>query len=109
MALERQKNELFNGQISTIKEAVMKILHNKQRLYKYVNTQEVNENIIVTTIKPLFWPLLLKTKFVIEITEEDNAVNVRAKTVAQPQIKGDIFKMYNGYLNDFFKSLHNNS
>lgn len=108
MSLEREQNELFNGQFNTIKEAVMQTLHDKQRLYKYINTQEINENFVVTTIKPLFWPLLLKTRFEIQILREDNSVNIIAKTVAQRQIKGDAFKMYNGYLNDFFKSLHNN-
>ena len=109
MTLERNRVEQFKGNLNTVKIAVIKTLQNKQRLYKYINTEETEENIIVTTIKPTFWPLLLKTKFVIELTQNDNQVCVNAKTVAQPQIKGDVFKIYNGYINDFFSSLRNNS
>jgi hypothetical protein len=109
MALEREQNELFNRQLNTAKKSVMKTLHNKHLFYKYIDTKEVNENLITTTIKPLFWPLLLKTKIEIQILQENNSVNVIAKTIAQPQIKGDVFKMYNGCLNSFFKSLRSNS
>jgi len=109
MALERNRVEQFKGNLNTVKISVLNTLQNKQRLYKYINTKEIEENIIVTTIKPTFWPLLLKTKFVIELTQTDNQVCVNARTVAQPKIKGDALKMYNGYINDFFSSLRNNS
>jgi len=109
MALERKQDANFNSSYSTIKASIMRTLHNKKGSYKYINTHEESEELIITTIKPLFWPLILKTTLEIKIKKNNNIINICAKTVAQPQITGDIFKMYTRYLNDFFTALNKNS
>ena len=109
MTVIREKTEYFHGALSTVKDAVDKTLIEKHLLYKYTNTKITEENIVTTIIKPIFWPLFLTTKLEISINQENENIVVKAKTISQKHIKGDIFRMYNGYLNDFFTKLQNNS
>ncbi len=107
MTVKRELAESFNIPSADISESILNILKGKQASYKYVNTSEVKENYFKTTIKPNFWPLVLSTKFEVQIIPEGSQSKVVAKTISQPFGFADVFGIYNGYIQDFFSTLRN--
>ena len=108
MTVKRELAESFNIPSADISESILNILKGKQPSYKYVNTSEVKENYFKTTIKPNIWPLLLSTKFEVQIIPDGSQSKVVAKTISQPYLFfGDVFDFYNGYIRDFFSTLRN--
>lgn len=59
-------------------------------------------------IRPRIWPLLLATRVSIELhqSDTDSGVSVALNTSSQPLIFGDVFGMYNRYLDRFAQRLH---
>ena len=107
MTVKRELAESFNIPSADISESILNILKGKQPSYKYVNTSEVQENYYKTTIEPNIWPLLLSTKFEVQIISNGSQSKVVAKTISQPYLFGDVFGFYNGYIRDFFSTLRN--
>ena len=108
MTVKRELAESFNIPSADISESILNILKGKQPSYKYVNTSEVKENYFKTTIEPNIWPLLLSTKFEVQIIPDGSQSKVVAKTISQPYLfGGDVFDFYNGYIRDFFSTLRN--
>ena len=107
MTVKRELAESFNIPSADISESILNILKGKQPSYKYVNTSEVKENHFKTTIEPNIWPLLLSTKFEVQIIPDGSQSKVVAKTISQPFLFGDVFGFYNGYIQDFFSTLRN--
>ncbi len=108
MTVKRELAECFNIPSADISESILNILKGKQPSYKYVNASEVKENYFKTTIKPNIWPLLLSTKFEVQITPVGSHIKVVAKTISQRYLfGGDVFDFYNGYIRDFFSTLRN--
>jgi len=108
MTVKRELAESFNIPLADISVSILNILKGRHPSYKYVNTSEVNENYFKTTIKPNIWPLLLSTKFEVQIIPEGSRSKVVAKTISQPYLfGGDVLDFYNGYIRDFFSTLRN--
>jgi hypothetical protein len=108
MTVKIELAESFNIPSADISESILNLLQGKQPSYKYVNTSEVKENYFTTTIKPIIWPLLLSTKFEVQIIPDGSQSKVVAKTISQPYLfGGDVFDFYNGYIRDFFSTLRN--
>ena len=109
MAVKRKRSETFDFPTIDLSETVLKVLEKRQRWYRYTNTTVVSKNRIVTTIKQIGWPLLLATRFDVEIVPEGTGLNVIAETTSQYSIWGDVFQFYNGYIRDFFAALNRRS
>ena len=107
MTVKRELAESFNIPSADISESILNILKGKQPSYKYINTSQVQENYFKTTIKPNLWPLILSTKFEVQIIPDGPRSKVVAKTISQPYIFCDIIGCYNGYIQDFFSTLRN--
>ena len=107
MTVKRELAESFKVPSTDISESILNILKGRQSSYKYVKTAEVQENYFKTTIKPNYWPLFLSTKFEVQIIPNGSQSKVVAKTISQRYLFGDIFGMYNGYIQDFFSTLRN--
>jgi hypothetical protein len=108
MTVKRELAESFNVPSADISESILNILKGKRPSYKYVNTSVVMVNYFKTTIEPNIWPLLLSTKFEVQIIPDGSQSKVVAKTISQPYLfGGDIFDFYNGYIRDFFSTLRN--
>lgn len=107
MTIIRERVESFNVSSKDISKSILNILENNHSSYKYVKTIQVQRNYFQTTIKPNNWPFFLSTKFEVKVIPDGSQCEVVAKTISQSYLFGDVFRMYDGYIQDFFSTLRN--
>jgi hypothetical protein len=101
MTVERVKSVTVPIDQRLVLHAIEQILR-EQALYRQISINP-NTATVTTTITPGF--PLLSTKMLIHLRAEADQTQVEVMTRSQCYILGDIFNMYNGYINQFLKAL----
>jgi rfaE bifunctional protein nucleotidyltransferase chain/domain len=102
MTVRRTREVIFEKDINALFNYINSLL-NEDNLYK--NTRSSRSRYAATTrIAPGF--PLLSTKMSVQLRKNSAQTHVRVETISQPFIIGDIFDMYNGYIDDFLHKLN---
>ena len=102
MAVYRSKVAYFSGSEWDVIIAVRKVLNSSPT---YENTLELEgHRRFQTNVKPNV--LFLSTPMSITIHSINGEVVVKVETQSQPWVMGDIFDMYNRYINNFLRELN---
>jgi len=106
MAVRRDKKKVLNAPADIVTQAIRTVLRNGHLFWKYSKTEEDHKGLLIkTVIKPVFYPLVLSTKMTIEIESINSKTSVTVSTYSQECIYGDIFGIYNRYINRFLVTL----
>ncbi len=100
MTVKRQKSVVFNKPIELVMERIRIVLASNK---KYTETIEGVDGSFLTLVQPN--PLLLDTPMRIMVEWNGDDTVVKVSTKSQPFVWGDIFGVYNRYINEFFKML----
>jgi hypothetical protein len=102
MAIHRSKVAYFSGAERDVVTAVRKVLNSSPT---YENTLELEgRRRFQTNVKPNV--LFLSTPMSVTIHTVNGEVVVTVETQSQAWVMGDIFDMYNRYINNFLRELN---
>ncbi len=102
MTVERAKSMVVPVDQRLIMHAIEQILR-AQALYRQTNINR-DTSTVTTTITPGF--PLLSTKMIVHLRSGANQTQVDVLTRSQWYILGDIFNLYNGYIDRFLHALN---
>ncbi len=102
MTVERAKSMVVPVDQRLIMHAIEQILR-AQALYRQTNINR-DTSTVTTTITPGF--PLVSTKMTVQLRPVADQTFVQVTTHSQWYIGGDIFRMYDGYINRFLHALY---
>jgi hypothetical protein len=102
MTVRREKTIHFSSHPEAVRAAIDAVLSN-ERKYRL---KHHHDDVWTIRVHPVGWPLVLSTRLDIGLTQAvPTGAIVSLSTTSQRLIVGDIFGMYNGYLNDLTTAL----
>ena len=108
MTVRRENNEVFGKSPELVRQVLGNILAKNRGQYRYHDTtMSANGATFKTTIRPRLWPLVLQTHVSVQLVPlpDGGSTKVVVETKSQSFIFGDVFQLYNGYVQDVLRDL----